>query len=69
MKTSTLIAAFLGGAIAGCGAAMLFAPAKGEDTRSQIKALLKKYGICKCSRKDELEELVDQIAAEINEVK
>lgn len=69
MKATTMIAAFMGGAIAGAAAALLFAPAKGEDTRSQIKALCKKYGVCKCTRKNELEELVDQIAAEINEVK
>lgn len=69
MKTSTMIAAFLGGAIAGAGAALLFAPEKGENTREQIVALLKKYGVCKCSKKKDLEELVDQIAAEIEEVK
>lgn len=69
MKATTMIAAFLGGALAGAGAALLFAPAKGEDTRSQIMSLCKKYGLCKCSRKNELEELVDQIAAEIKEVK
>ena len=50
MKATTLIAAFLGGAIAGAGAALLFAPEKGEDLRKQIHDLLKKYGICKCSR-------------------
>lgn len=64
-----MLAAFVGGAIAGAGAALLFAPAKGEETRDQIVALLKKYGVCKCTRKNELEELVDQIAAEIDEVK
>lgn len=53
----------------GAGAALLFAPEKGEDLRGQIKTLLKKYGVCKCSRAEELEEIVDQIAAEINEAK
>lgn len=69
MKTSTILCAFLGGALAGAGAALLFAPAKGEETRDQIKALLKKYGVCKCQKKNQFEELVDEIAAEINEVK
>lgn len=69
MKATNLIAAFIGGAIVGAGAALLFAPEKGEDLRCQIKTLLKKYGVCKCSRAEELEEIVDQIAAEIEESK
>lgn len=69
MKASTLVAAFLGGAIAGAAAALLFAPEKGEDLRGQIKTLLKKYGLCKCSRKEEFEQLVDEIAEEIEEAK
>lgn len=67
MRATNLIAAFLGGAIVGAGAALLFAPEKGEDLRNQIKDLLKKYGICKCSNADELDDIVDQIAAEIKE--
>lgn len=50
MRATNLLAAFLGGAIVGAGAALLFAPEKGEDLRGQIKTLLKKYGVCKCSR-------------------
>lgn len=69
MRATNLLAAFLGGAIVGAGAALLFAPEKGENLREQIKTLLKKYGVCKCTRAEELEEIVDQIAAEINEVK
>lgn len=69
MKATTLIAAFIGGAVVGCGAALLFAPEKGEDLRDQIKTMLKKYGVCKCSRKEELEEIVDEIAEEIKQVK
>ncbi len=69
MKATNILAAFLGGAIVGAGAALLFAPEKGEDLREQIKTLLKKYGICKCSRPDEIEELVDDIAAEIQEAR
>lgn len=69
MKATNIIAAFLGGAIVGAGAALLFAPEKGEDLRDQIKTLLKKYGVCKCSRQEEFEEIVDQIAEEIKEAK
>ena len=50
MRATNLLAAFLGGAIVGAGAALLFAPEKGEDLRGQIKTLLKKYGVCKCSQ-------------------
>lgn len=69
MKATTLVAAFLGGAIVGAGAALLFTPEKGEDLRAQIKDLLRKYGLCKCDKEEELEELVDQIATEIQESK
>lgn len=45
MRAITLISAFLGGAIVGCGAAMLFAPEKGADVRSRICRILKRKGI------------------------
>lgn len=45
MKALTLISAFLGGAIVGCGAALLFAPEKGEDVRTKLMSILKKKGI------------------------
>jgi len=45
MKSLNLLYAFLGGAIVGCGAALLFAPEKGEDVRRRIVNLLKKKGI------------------------
>ncbi|MBQ1611737.1 MAG: YtxH domain-containing protein, partial [Muribaculaceae bacterium] len=41
----SLLYAFLGGTLVGCGIAILFAPAKGEETRKKIKDLLKKKGI------------------------
>lgn len=60
MKALTFISAFLGGAIVGCGAALLFAPEKGSDTRAKISALLKKKGI-KISE-DEVDALVAELA-------
>ena len=47
MKATTLLAAFLGGALVGAGAAL----------------------ICRCTREEEFEEIVDQIAEEIKEAK
>ena len=65
MRGLNILSAFLGGAIVGAGAALLFAPEKGEDLRGQIKHLLKKYGVCKCSKEEDLDTIVDEIAAEI----
>lgn len=61
MKALTLISAFIGGAIVGCGAALLFAPEKGEDVRKRIAAILKKNGI-KISDA-EVDALVAELAA------
>ena len=61
MKGLSILAAFLGGAAAG----ILFAPESGEDTRSKIADALRKRGI-KLSRTD-MENLVDEIAAEVKE--
>ena len=65
MKSLSLLYAFLGGAIVGCGVAILFAPEKGSDLRSRIKDLLKKKGIDFTD--DEVEQLVDQISAQIEQ--
>lgn len=45
MRALTLISAFVGGAIVGCGAALLFAPEKGSDVRTRICELIKRKGI------------------------
>lgn len=45
MKALNILYAFLGGAIVGCTAALLFAPEKGEDVRSRICDLIKRKGI------------------------
>jgi gas vesicle protein len=65
MKGLNLFAAFLGGAIVGAAAGLLFAPEKGEDTRNRIAEALRKRGI-KLSHK-EIEDLVDEIATEVKE--
>lgn len=59
MKGLNLLYAFLGGALVGCGAALLFAPEKGEDLRARIVSILKRKGI-KIS-----DEEVDALVAEL----
>lgn len=63
MKNLSVLAAFLGGAAVGAALGILFAPEKGEDTRSKIAEILREKGI-KLSRQD-MDELVDKLAAEI----
>ena len=45
MKALNILYAFLGGAIVGCSAALLFAPEKGEDIRAKICDMVKRKGI------------------------
>ncbi len=59
MKALNILYAFLGGAIVGCGAALLFAPEKGEEVRNRIVRILKRKGI-KIS-----DEEVDALVAEL----
>lgn len=63
MKNLSVLTAFLGGAAVGVVFGILFAPEKGEDTRSKIVEILRKKGI-RLSR-NEMDDLVDQIASEI----
>lgn len=59
MKALNILYAFLGGAIVGCSAAILFAPEKGEDMRARVVGILKRKGI-KIS-----DEEVDALVAEL----
>lgn len=60
-----MLYAFIGGAIVGAGAAVLFAPEKGEDIRARIADLLRKKGII-CSD-NEIDALVEQLTTEIDD--
>ena len=62
MKALTLISAFLGGAIVGCGAALLFTPEMGADLRKRITDLLTKRGIKVTD--EEVDALVAELTAE-----
>lgn len=60
-----ILYAFLGGAIVGAAAAVLYAPEKGEETRRRIKELLRKRGIlCNDS---EIDALVEQLTTEVDD--
>lgn len=62
MKSLTILYAFLGGAIVGCGAALLFAPEKGEDVRKKICSILKKRGLTMTD--SEVDALVAELTGE-----
>ena len=63
MKNLTILAAFLGGAVAGAAIGILFAPERGDETRQRIAEALRKRGIN--LGKGDLRKLVDEIANEI----
>ena len=65
MKALNIVAAFLGGVALGAAAGNLFAPEKGEDTRRKIAEILRQKGIR--LNRAEMEDLVDQIAAEVKD--
>lgn len=65
MKALNVVAAFLGGIVVGAAAGVLFAPEKGTDTRKKIANLLREKGIR--LNRAEMDDLVDQIAAEVKD--
>ena len=65
IKYLSILYGFMGGALLGVSMALLFAPESGKDLRQRIKELLKKKGIDFSD--DEVEQLVNQISAQIED--
>ena len=61
MKTVAVISAFLGGAVLGAALGIIFAPAKGSETRACISDYLESHGI-KLNRQQ-----IDELVAKIEE--
>lgn len=66
MKTTSVILAVAGAALAGAATALLLAPQSGRRTRRDIHRFIKE-NCPKCSEK--LDDITDRIAAEIEAVK
>ena len=64
-NTLGLISAFIGGAVVGAGAALLFAPEKGEDLRRRIRDILHERGML-CSEAD-VDALVEKLTRELDD--
>ena len=65
MKSLSILAAFLGGAVVGAAAGVLFAPEIGIFYRNKIFFGFRKSGIKRI--RTEIEPVVDEIAAEVKE--
>lgn len=67
MKAYKVILTSLGAFTLGAGLALLLAPQSGDETRKMIKKYVKKR--CPLAKNKKIEELTDEIAEELEEVK
>lgn len=65
MRPLHVIAAIVGGAVAGAAIGLLLAPEKGEDSRKKIMEVLREKGIR--LKRNKMEQLVDEIEDKIEE--
>ncbi|MEG1574419.1 MAG: YtxH domain-containing protein [Bacteroidales bacterium] len=63
MKALSLITAFIGGAAAGAAIGLLFAPAKGSDTRACVADFMRKHGVN--LNHEQIDELTSKIESKI----
>lgn len=66
MRSLSIIAAFVGGAVVGGALGVLFAPEKGAKSRQKIAEALKRRGIN--LQGDDMKELVDEISSEMKNI-
>ncbi len=66
MRSLSILAAFVGGAVVGGALGVLFAPEKGEKSRQKIAEALRKRGINLPG--DDMQDLVNEISAEIKNI-
>jgi len=66
MKGLNVLAAFLSGAVIGTAIGLLFAPEKGEDTRTKIAEILRKKGIS--LSKADMDNLINSANASLDEM-
>lgn len=65
MSRNSLFYCFIGGALVGATAALMFAPEKGSELRRKLKEKLQKKGIL-CTE-SEIDALVAQLTADIDD--
>ena len=65
MGKTSLLYAFLGGALVGGAMGVLFAPAKGTDVRRKIKKCIRRK--CAGCTDDQIDEIVEQLRSEFGD--
>lgn len=64
MCKSTLLYAFLGGALVGGALGVLYAPKSGKETREYIRRLVRRK--CRHCSESDIDAIVEELTAELN---